>query len=136
MLTDKPIKSILILIAINLAILVAASALSLLILSIDQISEQVIQIVVKFIFCCLLVFLLIPFGYKLPKKYDTFGDYVEGIHLTTYKPCSRILSYTISCYCIFIIFQLIGSLIYGQYEFDISRIIPPQSFGLLDINAG
>jgi hypothetical protein len=68
MLTDKPIKSILILIATNLAILVAASALSLLIPSIDQITSQVIQIVVKFIFWCLLVFLFIPFGYKLPKK--------------------------------------------------------------------
>ncbi|NVM36377.1 MAG: CPBP family intramembrane metalloprotease [Candidatus Lokiarchaeota archaeon] len=136
MLANKPILSILILITTNLVIVVAAAALSLLIPSIDQISDQIIQIIVTFIFWCLLVFLLVPFGYKLPKKYDTFGDYVEGIHLTTYKPFSRVVFYTISCYCIFVLFQLIGSLIYGQYVFDISRIIPPQSFWLLNINAG
>jgi membrane protease YdiL (CAAX protease family) len=119
-----------------LIILVVASTFSLLLLSINQIASQVIQIIIRFLFWCILVFLIVPFGYKLPKKYETFGSYVGGIHLTTWKPFSRILIYTISCYCIFVIFQLIGSLIYGQYEFNISRVIPPQSFELLDFNAG
>lgn len=136
MLADKPIRSLLILIATNLAVVVVAAAVSLLIPSIDQIVDQIIQIIVTFIFWCLLVFLLVPVGYKLPKKYDNFGDYVEGIRLTTYKPFSRVLFYTMSSYCIFVIFQLIGSLIYGQYIFDTSRITPPQSFWLLNINAG
>lgn len=136
MLSDKPILSILILIATNLAVLIAAVMLSLIIPYINQYAYQVIQIIIKAIFWCLLVFLIVPFCYKLPKKYDSFGGYLERIHLTTYKPFSRILFYTISCYCIFIIFELIGSLIYGQYVFDISRVIPPQSFQLLDFNAG
>ena len=136
MLSDKPIKSIIILIVTNLAIVVAAGVLSLLIPSIDQNINQIIQIIVTFMFWCSLVFLLVPFVYKLPKEYDTFGDYLEGIHLTNFRPFSRILFYTVSCYFIFVIFQLIGSLIYGQYIFDTSRILPPQSFMLLNINAG
>ncbi len=136
MLADKPIKSIIILIATNLAIMIAAAALSLSISSVDQITDQIIQIIVNFMFWCSLVFLIVPFVYKLPKKYDTFGDYLEGIHLTNYRPFSRILFYTVSCYCIFVIFQLIGSLIYGQYNFDTSRVLPPQSFWVLNINAG
>jgi len=118
MLADKPVKSIIILIATNLAIVIAAAFISLLIPFIDQIINQIIQIIVTFMF------------------YDTFGDYLEGIHLTNFRPFSRILFYTVSCYCIFVIIQLIGSLIYGQYIFDTSRILPPQSFWLLNINAG
>jgi len=136
MLADSPFKSILILIATNLAIVVAAAALSLLIPPIDQIIDQIVQIIINFMFWCSLVFLIVPFVYKLPKKYDTFESYLEEIHLTTFRPFSRILFYTVSCYGIFIIFQLIGSLIYGQYIFDTSRILPPQSFWLLNINAG
>ena len=136
MLADKPIKSIIILIATNLVIMIAAAALSLSISSVDQNINQIIQIIVNFMFWCSLVFLIVPFVYKLPKTYDTFRDYSEGIHLTNYRPFSRILFYTVSCYCIFVIFQLIGSLIYGQYVFDTSRILPPQSFWLLNINAG
>jgi len=136
MLADKPIKSIIILVATNLAIVVAAAFLSLLIPSIDQYISQIIQIIINFMFWCSLVFLIVPFVYKLPKKYDTFGDYLEGIHLTNFRPFSRIIFYTVSCYCIFVIFQLIGSLIYGQYIFDTSRILPPQSYWLLNINAG
>ncbi len=41
-----------------------------------------------------------------------------------------------SYYFIFVIFQLNGSLICGQYIFDTSRILPPQSFWLLNINTG
>ena len=136
MLADKPIKSIIILIATNLAIVVAAAFISLSIPSIDQNVDQIIQIIVTFMFWCSLVFLIVPFVYKLPKKYDTFPDYLDGIHLTTNRPFSRIIFYTASCYCIFVIFQLIGSLIYGQYSFDPSRILPLQSYGLININAG
>ncbi|MCK4687956.1 MAG: CPBP family intramembrane metalloprotease [Candidatus Lokiarchaeota archaeon] len=136
MLADKPIKSIIILIVTNLAIVVAAAFISLLIPSIDQNVDQIIQIIVTFMFWCSLVFLIVPFVYKLPKKYDTFPDYLDGIHLTNYRPFSRIIFYTVSCYFIFIIFQLIGSLIYGQYSFDTSRILPPESYGLININAG
>ncbi len=136
MLTDKPIKSVIILIATNLAIVVAAASVSLLIPSIDQNFNQIMQIIITCLFWCSLVFLIVPFAYKLPKKYDTFSDYLEGIHVTSYRPFSRILFYTVSCYFIFVIFQLIGSLIYGQYVFDASRIVPPQSYWLLNINAG
>jgi len=136
MLADKPIRSIFLLIVTNLVMLVVATLLVSFIPSISQIIDHIIEIVVKFMFWCLLVFLIVPFGYKLPKKNESFRDYVEGIHLTTYKPVPRILLYTISCYGIFVLSQLIGSLIYGQYVFDPSRIIPPQSFSLLDFNAG
>ena len=136
MLADKPVISIIVLIATNLAIVIVAAVLSLVIPSIDQIIDQIIQIIVTFMFWCSLVFLIVPFVYKLPKKYDTYGDYLEGIRLTNYRPFSRILLYTVSCYCIFVVFQLIGSLIYGRYIFDTSRILPPLSFCLLNINAG
>lgn len=136
MLADKPIKSIIILVATNFAIVAAAAALSLLIPSIDQNINQIMQIIITFMFWCSLVFLIVPFMYKLPKKYDTLRDYLDGIHLTKCRPFSRILFYTVSCYFIFVIFQLIGSLIYGQYIFDTSRILPPQSYWFLNINAG
>lgn len=136
MLADKPLKSVIILIATNLAIVVVAATVSLLVQSNDQNFNQIMQIIISFMFWCSLVFLIVPFAYKLPKKYDTFGDYLDGIHLTNYRPFSRILFYTVSCYFIFVIFQLIGSLLYGQYVFDTSRIVPPQSYWLLNINAG
>ncbi|MEE9378352.1 MAG: type II CAAX endopeptidase family protein [Candidatus Lokiarchaeia archaeon] len=136
MLADKPIKSVIILIATNLAIVIAAAFFSLLLPSIDQNFNQIMQIIITFMFWCSLVLLIVPFVYKLPKKYDTIQDYLDGIHLTNFRPFSRIIFYTASCYFIFIIFQLIGSLIYGQYIFDTSRILPPQSYWLLNINAG
>lgn len=136
MLADKPIKSIIILIATNLAIVVAAALISLSIPSIDQTVDQIIQIVITFMFWCLLVFLIVPFVYKLPKNYDTFPNYLKGIHLTNYRPFKRIIFYTVGCYFIFVIFQLIGSVMYGQYTFDTSRILPPESYWLLNINAG
>lgn len=136
MLADKPTKSIIILIATNLVTVVTAALISLAIPSIDQTVDQIIQIVITFMFWCLLVFLIVPFVYKLPKNYDTFPNYLNGIHLTNYRPFKRILFYTVSCYFIFVIFQLIGSVVYGQYTFDFSRILPPESYWLLNINAG
>ena len=58
--------------ATNLAIVVAAALLSLLIPSIDQNIDQIMQIIVNFLFWCSLVFLTVPFFYKLPKKYEQF----------------------------------------------------------------
>jgi membrane protease YdiL (CAAX protease family) len=136
MLANKPIKSIILLIVTNLAIVVTAALISLSFPSIDQTVDQIIQIVITCMLWCLLVFLIVPFVYELPKKYDTFPNYLDGIHLTNFHPFKRILFYTVSCYFIFVIFQLIGSLIYGQYSFDPSRILPPESYWILNINAG
>ncbi|MFX0064175.1 MAG: lysostaphin resistance A-like protein [Candidatus Hermodarchaeota archaeon] len=53
------------------------------------------------------------------------------------QPIFHILALGFSCYFIMMLSQLVGSLIYGQYSFDLSRVLPPNSWDLLvSINAG
>ncbi|MFX0051162.1 MAG: lysostaphin resistance A-like protein [Candidatus Hodarchaeota archaeon] len=42
----------------------------------------------------------------------------------------HILALGLSCYFIYMLSQLLGSLLYGQYSFDISQALPPNSWGL------
>ncbi len=131
MLADKPIRSIGLLVASNFAMLVVALFLSTLFPAITPLVNQIIQIVVAFVFLSVLVFVLVPFVYKLPQEYASFREYLDGIRLTLSRPYSRIILFTLSSYCIFVLCQLAGSFLYGQYTFDISRILPPNSYYLL-----
>ncbi len=134
MLADKHLLSIIILIVSNFVILVVANLISLLFPLITPNVNQIILIVVKFILSFILVFLIVPFIYKLPRKYNSFQEYLKGIHVRFQPFYSRIILYTIGCYGIFILSELMGSFIYRQYAFDLSRILPPQSYSLLDVN--
>lgn len=136
MLSEKPFLSIIILIATNLALLIVANLISLVIPLINPFFNQIIQIIIKFILLAILVFFLLPLVYKLPRKYYSYQEFLKGINLQFQPPYLRIIFVTIGCYAIFVLCELIGSFIYGQYVFDISRVVPPLSYNILDVNAG
>ena len=136
MLSNKHFLSICILIFSNLAILITANLISLIFPLINPIFNQILLITTKFILLFILMFLIVPFIYKLPREYHSFQKYLNGIHLSFQPSYSRIMFYTIVCYSIFVLSEFIGSLIYGDFVFDISRVVPPNSYSILDINPG
>ncbi len=134
MLADKPVRAIILLIVSNLLLLMVAVFVSTLLLVITPLVNQLIQILLTFALLSLLVFLIVPFVYKLPQEYPSFRDYLDGIRLTPSRPYVRIVLFTLTSYVIFVLCQLAGSFLYGQYTFDITRILPPNSYYLLNIN--
>jgi len=83
-------------------------------------------VLVKFGIFSLLVFIIIPLLLKLPRGNVSFSEYLEVIGLRTRIPIGRILLLALSCYFIFAVIQLCGSLVYysmhpGKYVFDLSR---------------
>ena len=76
-------------------------------------------------------FLVVPRLLKLPRGKLSFREYLQAVGLTTSGSLGRIIILALSCYVIFAVSQLCGSLIYysvhpGRYALDISR------HGLLD----
>lgn len=73
-----------------------------------------------------LVFLVIPRVLKLPLGDLSFREYLQAIGLSTGGSLGRIIILALSCYVIFAVSQLCGSLIYysvhpGRFALDISR---------------
>jgi membrane protease YdiL (CAAX protease family) len=136
MLSNKHFLSIVILIFSNLAILIAANLINLMFPLNNPFFNQIFLIITTFILLFILMFLIVPLIYKLPREFHCFKEYFNGIHLSFQPSYSRIIAYTVICYSIFVLSELIGSLIYGQFVFDISRVLPPNSYSVLDINPG
>jgi len=83
-------------------------------------------VLLKFSIFSLLVFIIIPLLLKLPRGNVSFSKYLEAIGLRTRIPIGRIILLALSCYFIFAVIQLSGSLIYysthpGKYVLDLSR---------------
>lgn len=87
---------------------------------------------------CILSYCICSFSSTSPRRKKKFiPDYLEDIRLSHPQPIFHVLVLGFSCYLIMMLSQLTGSLIYGQYSFDISRELPPNSWNLLvSINAG
>lgn len=134
MLSKKPVRAIILLIASNLTLLIIAVLVSTLLPAINLLVNQLIQIFLTFALLSLLIFVIVPYVYKLPQDYESFRNYLRGIRLTLSRPYARILLFTLTSYAIFVLCQLAGSFLYGQYTFDVTRILPPNSYYLLNVN--
>ena len=89
-------------------------------------SSEGAGVLVKFGLFSLLAFIIIPLLLKLPRGNVSFSEYLEVIGLRTRIPIGRIIILALSCYFIFAVSQLCGSLIYysthpGKYILDLSR---------------
>jgi membrane protease YdiL (CAAX protease family) len=124
------------LIIANLAFIAATKAILLLFPDLNPNTEKILEIVVEFIMLSILFFLLIPFVFKALKMYDNYRSYLDGIHLTSKSSFLIGIVCTIGCYIIFVGFQLVGSFMFGDYVFDLERIIPTNSYWLINVNAG
>ena len=124
------------LIVANLAFIAVAKAILLLMPDLNQKVEKILEIVIEFVMLSILFFLLIPIIFKALKMYDSYKSYLEGIHLTSKSSFLIGLICTIGCYIIFVGFQLVGSFIFGDYVFNLERVIPPNSYWLINVNAG
>jgi membrane protease YdiL (CAAX protease family) len=134
MLAEKPVRAIILLIISNFLLLAVVVFVSTLFPVIIPLINQLIQILLTFALLSLLVFLIVPFIYKLPQDYASFSGYLRGIRLPLSRPYARILLFTLISYVTFVLCQLAGSFLYGQYTFDVTRILPPNSYYLLNIN--
>ena len=134
MLSEKPVQAIILLIASNLTLLIVAVFFAALFPEINPLVNQFVQIFLTFALLTLLIFVIVPNVYKLPQDYDSFRNYLRGIRLTLSRPYAWILLFTLTSYAIFVLCQLAGSFLCGQYTFDITRILPPNSYYLLNVN--
>ncbi|MBN1163732.1 MAG: CPBP family intramembrane metalloprotease [Candidatus Krumholzibacteriota bacterium] len=91
----------------------------------------------------IVLFLIVPFGLRLPKGKRPFRAYLSDIGLTKARPLGRLLLIALSCYIILALSQAGGSIVYRLREglplnagflrrvFDISQDLPPASLSPL-----
>jgi membrane protease YdiL (CAAX protease family) len=89
-------------------------------------SSQGAGLLVKLGLFSLLVFIVIPRLMKLPLGDVTFVEYLRAVGLRTGVSWRKIIVLALSCYAIFAMSQLLGSLLFyssnsGEFELDFSR---------------
>ncbi|NIO00737.1 MAG: CPBP family intramembrane metalloprotease [Candidatus Latescibacteria bacterium] len=88
--------------------------------------NYIIRVLTKFVFFSLYILFIVPYIIRKSADITSFGNYMRRIGLVIYFPFNRIIFAVLTCYFIFIISQLSGSLIYystrsSHYIFDFSR---------------
>jgi membrane protease YdiL (CAAX protease family) len=84
------------------------------------------RVLVKLGLFAIFAFIVIPQLLRLPRGRLSSTEYLQVIGLRTRVPIHRILILALSCYFLFALSQLLGSLLYysthqGSYVFDLSR---------------
>ena len=123
--------SILVLVLLYLAFNILATIITLILTPRQQQMSPITFTISLFACYALYFFLLVPRLLHLPEGKKSLSEYLKDIRLSSSQPIFHILALGLSCYFIYMLSQLLVSLIYGQYSFDISRALPPNSWGLL-----
>jgi len=88
------------------------------------------------------LFGVVPFVFHLPKDKRSFRGYLDDIGLSRIRPVKRTLLLFFSCYLFTMGSLLLGSYLYNHFVlkwsfsifsarlFDLSRVLPPQNWGL------
>jgi membrane protease YdiL (CAAX protease family) len=105
--------------------------------------DSIIQTLPAAITNFILLFIIIPFLYKLPRGNNKIMLYLNDIGLLRIQPFFKLLLLGLSCYLVFLFFQVAGSIIYHlsqgetvnaqfiQSLFKFSNEFPPNSNGWL-----
>jgi len=123
--------SILVLILLYLAFNILATIITLILTPRQQQMSPITLTISLFVCYALSLFLIVPRLLHLPEGKKSLSEYLKDIRLRSSQPILHILALGLSCYFIYMLSQLLSSLIYGQYSFDISLALPPNSWGLL-----
>jgi membrane protease YdiL (CAAX protease family) len=83
----------------------------------------IIQSTFGYLWISLTVFLIIPFLFKLPSGKTSFVQYLDTIRITRGKPYTRTVLLFLSCYGIFLMSQILASLIYNAMFFPANLAI-------------
>ncbi len=84
---------------------------------------------VQFAFLALLLFVVIPLGFKLPSGQKTFREYSENIKLNTIQPALRNILIPLVAIGIFIVVSLLGGLLINTFSLGVYIIDPNVIFG-------
>ena len=117
--------SILVLLLLYLAFWVLATIITLLLTPAQQLMSPITSNIILFVCLALFIFVVVPLLLHLPEGKKPIPEYLKDIRLS--NPHPKILVLGFSCYFIYMMSQLVGSLIYGQYSFDMSRALPPNT---------
>jgi len=133
----------LILIIITLVLILAATSIVLFeVLNLNP-EDSINQILPATISNLLLLFVIIPFFYKLPSGNGKLKHYLVDIGLLKMKPFLKLLLIGVTCYLIFLISQAAGIIIFRVTQgnpvnmefiseiFRFSNEFPPKSIGWL-----
>ena len=124
--------SILVLVLLYVLINILATIITLILTYREQQIFSTVFFIVLFACYIPYFFLLVPRLLHLPEGKKSLSEYLKDIRLRSSQPIFHILVLGFSCYFIYMSSQLLGSLIYGQYSFDIYRALPPNSWGLVE----
>ncbi|MFX1538876.1 MAG: lysostaphin resistance A-like protein [Promethearchaeota archaeon] len=111
---------------------ILATIITLILTPAQQPMSPITLTIILFACDALCFFLLVPLVLHLPDGKKDIPEYLKDIRVRSSQPIIHILALGLSCYFIYMLSQLLGSLIYGQYSFDIYRALPPNSWGLLE----
>jgi membrane protease YdiL (CAAX protease family) len=125
-LSRRPLLSILLLIILY-AVIIVFIAITSAILSLNLILDFAFALTVT----GFLWLILVPFVLHLPNGRASFREYLDSIRLIRFKPITRTITFGFVGILIFSLVCLITALIYGDWEFDPSRVIEPESLLIL-----
>ena len=125
-LSRRPLLSIVILIMLYAAFIVFIAIISA-VLSLDI----VLDFVFAFTVTGFLWLILVPFVLHLPNGRKSFREYLDSIRLIRFKPLTRTITFGFVGILVISLVCLITAIIYGNWEFDPSRVIEPDSLLIL-----
>jgi membrane protease YdiL (CAAX protease family) len=105
----------------------------------DMGDPEALTVVLAFTLSEILAYLVAPYFLRVPFARRTFGEYLDDIRLTRFRPFFKLLLLTVSCLLVLILCRVGGSVVYRLAQgqpvtgdflrglFDLGRVLPPRS---------